>query len=59
MKMFIKVNCTNFKVVFCHKDLSDVDTNDIFHEFNVLQMSKSTVLMLAFEIVEFLKAANC
>ncbi|XP_021747850.1 uncharacterized protein LOC110713704 [Chenopodium quinoa] len=55
----LRISCINFKTTFSNNNLSDVDAYDIFSELKLLQMTLSNVLMLAHEILEFVKAADC
>ena len=55
----LRESCTKFKNTFSHNNLSDVDTNDLFFEMKVLQMTFPNVLMSPLEILELVKVANC
>ncbi|CAO2821129.1 unnamed protein product [Amaranthus hypochondriacus] len=55
----LRKSCTNFKTTFAHNNFSDVDADDLFSELKVLQMTLPNDLMSAFEILEFVKAADC
>ncbi|XP_010677736.1 uncharacterized protein LOC104893338 [Beta vulgaris subsp. vulgaris] len=55
----LRKSCTNFKTQFSHNDLSDVDADDLFSELKVLQMTLPNMVMSAFEILEFVKGADC
>ncbi|XP_021762686.1 uncharacterized protein LOC110727435 [Chenopodium quinoa] len=55
----LRKSCTNFKTTFTHNNFSDVDADDLFSELKVLQMTLPNDLMSAFEILEFVKAADC
>ena len=57
----LRESCTDFKTIFSHNNLSDVNADDLFFfsEMKVLQMTLPNVLMLVFEILEFVKAVGC
>ncbi|KAK8303276.1 hypothetical protein V6Z11_D04G140000 [Gossypium hirsutum] len=51
--------CVTFYSTFSHVDSSDVDLNDFFSKLKVLQFTLPNELMLATEILEFVKSTDC
>jgi len=51
--------CTTFVKTFSDDNKSDVELDDLFFELKVLQVTLPNNLMSAFEILHFVKAADC
>jgi hypothetical protein len=52
--------CTIFKTIFSHKDLPNVDVDDLFFfKLKVVQMCLQNVLMSLIEILVFVKSVHC
>lgn len=55
----LKNCCANFSTTFSHNNVYDVDSNDLYSELKVLQMTLPNRKMSAIEILEFVKVADC
>lgn len=55
----LKNCCVKFSTIFSQNNVYDVDSNDLFSELKVLQMTLPSLKMSAIEILEFVKAADC
>lgn len=55
----LKESCTKFATTFSNDNVSDVDSNENFYELRVLQMSLPNNIMMAIEVLDFVKIDDC